>query len=128
MKYDEIIDRLGYFRNNANLSARETSLRLGYNPQFIKTIENKKVKLKVDTLLDFCDIVGISIYDFFYLGNSFNKDRKEFLDLFLSLPDNKKDLVIEIMKSYFIWFNYRLISKFHSLGNGGSVIQHFYVE
>ena len=99
MKYDEIIDRLGYFRNNANLSARETSLRLGYNPQFIKTIENKKVKLKVDTLLDFCDIVGISIYDFFYLGNSFNKDRKEFLDLFLSLPDSKKDLVIEIMKS-----------------------------
>ena len=38
MKYDEIIDRLGYFRNNANLSARETSLRLGYNPQFIKKL------------------------------------------------------------------------------------------
>lgn len=39
--YDDVINRIGYFRNNANLSARETSLRLGYIEQFMKRIENK---------------------------------------------------------------------------------------
>ena len=40
LTYDEVIDRIGYFRTKANLSLRETSMRLGYNPQFMKTIED----------------------------------------------------------------------------------------
>ena len=44
--YNEIIRRIGFFRTKANLSARETSLRLGYSEQFIKRIENKSVELK----------------------------------------------------------------------------------
>ncbi len=99
MKYEDIINRIGYFRNKANLSARETSLRLGYNPQFMKTIENKSIELKVSTLLEFCDVVGISIYDFFFLGENFNAERKEFLDLFSSLSDSKKDAIINLMKN-----------------------------
>ena len=39
--YEDVINRIGYFRNEAKLSGRETSMRLGYNPQFMKTIENK---------------------------------------------------------------------------------------
>ena len=51
--YDDVITRMGYFRNKANLSMRETSLQLGYNPQFMSTIENKTIELKVKTLLEF---------------------------------------------------------------------------
>lgn len=29
ISYNEVIDRIGFFRTKANLSARETSLRLG---------------------------------------------------------------------------------------------------
>ena len=76
INYDEIIKRVGYFRTKANLSLRETSVRLGYNPQFMKTIENKTVELKVKTLLDFCEVVEITPQDFFYLGNEYNKDDK----------------------------------------------------
>ena len=39
--YDDIIHRIGYFRTKANLSARETSLRLGYSEQFMKRIEKE---------------------------------------------------------------------------------------
>ena len=49
--YDEIINRIGYFRTKANLSLRETSARLGYNPQFMKTIENKSIELTFATSL-----------------------------------------------------------------------------
>ena len=29
--YDEVLNRIGYFMNKANLSARATSLRLGFS-------------------------------------------------------------------------------------------------
>ena len=47
--YDEILNRMGYFMNKANLSARATSLKLGYSEQFMKRIFNKSVELKVST-------------------------------------------------------------------------------
>ncbi len=99
MDYDEIIRRVGYFRTRANLSQRETSLRLGYNPQFMQTIENKQVQLKVSTLLDFCDVVGITFSDFVYLGKTFNPERKEILDVYSSLSEEKQDTILKLMKS-----------------------------
>lgn len=96
--YDEVIDRVGYFRTKANLSLRETSTRLGYNPQFMKTIENKSIELKVSTLLEFCDVVGIDVQDFFYLGKQYSADDKQLLELFSSLSDESKKLIVELMK------------------------------
>ena len=96
--YDEIIRRLGFFRSRANLSARETSLRLGYSEQFIKRIENKSVELKVKTLLDFCEVVDISPLDFFYLGNDYNKDDKTVLDAFNALSSDSKRTILELMQ------------------------------
>lgn len=98
MTYDEVIDRVGYFRTKANLSLRETSTRLGYNPQFMKTIENKSIELKVSTLLEFCDVVGIDVLDFFYLGKQYSGEDKQLLELFASLSDESKKLVVELMK------------------------------
>lgn len=96
--YNDIINRIGFFRNKANLSARETSLRLGYSEQFIKRIENKSVELKVKTLLDFCDIVDITPQDFFYLGDSYNKEDKNVLELFNNLSLENRQMIIELMK------------------------------
>lgn len=97
--YEDIINRIGYFRNEAKLSGRETSMRLGYNPQFMKTIENKSVELKVKTLLDFCEVVGISIQEFFYFGNEYSNQDLIFLKEFSNLShDNKKTIVDLIYK------------------------------
>lgn len=96
--YDDVINRMGYFRTKANLSMRETSMRLGYNPQFIKTIENKSVALKVKTLLDFCDIVDITVQDFFYLGKNYNKEDKNVLELYNSLSADSKETILDLMK------------------------------
>ena len=98
LTYDDIINRVGYFRTKANLSLRETSTRLGYNPLFMKTIENKSIELKVKTLLDFCDVVDISIYDFFYLGENFNKDDKNILEKFNALSNSNKKVIIELIE------------------------------
>ena len=96
--YDEVINRIGYFRNKANLSMREMSGRLGMNPQFMKTIESKQIELKVKTLLDFCDIVDINVQDFFYLGKEYSKDDKYMLDMFNSLSADNKRIIVDLMK------------------------------
>lgn len=96
--YDDVITRMGYFRNKANLSMRETSLQLGYNPQFISTIENKTIELKVKTLLEFCDLVNITPQDFFYMGEHYNKEDKNVLDLYNHLTDDNKQTILDLMK------------------------------
>lgn len=96
--YNEIIYRIGFFRTKANLSARETSLRLGYSEQFMKRIENKSVELKVSTLLDFFDIVDITPQDFFYMGEHYNKEDKAVLELFNNLSDDNRQTIIDLMK------------------------------
>ena len=96
--YDEIINRIGFFRNKANLSARETSLRLGYSEQFIKRIENKSVELKVKTLLDFCEVVDITPLDFFYLGEQYDKEDKTVLDAYNTLSPDSKRTILDLMK------------------------------
>ena len=96
--YDDVITRMGYFRNKANLSMRETSLQLGYNPQFMSTIENKTIELKVKTLLEFRDLVDITPQDFFYMGEHYNKEDKNVLDLYNQLSSDNKQLIISLMQ------------------------------
>lgn len=96
--YNEIIHRVGFFRTKADLSARETSLRLGYSEQFMKRIENKSVELKVRTLLDFFEIVDITPQDFFFMGDHYNKEDKNVLDLYNNLSADNKQTILDLMK------------------------------
>lgn len=96
--YDEVLNRMGFFMNRANLSARATSLKLGYTEQFMKRIFNKSVELKVSTLLDFIDLVDITPQDFFYLGTSYNKNDKNLIDMFNNLSNESKEVVFTLIK------------------------------
>lgn len=96
--YDEIIRRFSYFRNKANFSGRELSERLDYNPQFVKTIERKEVELKVSTLLNFCEIMEITPQEFFYLGDKYNKNDAELLEIISSLSFDEKEAILKVIK------------------------------
>ena len=96
--YDELINRIVFFRNMRNLSARETSIKLGYNAQFLKTIENKSIELKARTLLDFCDVTDITLQDFVYLGKNYNPLDKQLLEEFSKLSDSSKQTIMDLIK------------------------------
>ena len=96
--YNEVIRRIGYFRTENNLSMREASVGIERNPQFFKTIENKSIELKVRTLLDFCNLVDIEPFEFFYIGKEYNKEDKYFFELFNSLTQENKQVIIDLMK------------------------------
>lgn len=51
MEIKEILRRIGYVRNKANLSARELSLRMGMSPQYVAQLESGRIVLTVEKLL-----------------------------------------------------------------------------
>lgn len=65
MDVNEVLTRVGYVRNNANLSARELSLRMGMSPQYIAQIESGRIVLTVKKLLQILEICNFSIERFF---------------------------------------------------------------
>lgn len=98
LTYNDILFRIGYYRNKNNLSARETSLRLGFSDSFMNRMERGTNELKVSTLLDFIDLVEITPQEFFYPNpDNFAKD-KELLDLILTLSIENKETLTELAK------------------------------
>lgn len=95
--YDEILNRMCYFMDLSNLSARATSFTMDHSEQYMKRILNKSVELKVSTLLEFCDIMNITIQEFFYLGKTYNENDKNLLDMFSKLSNENKKIIIDLM-------------------------------
>lgn len=96
--YKEIIFKIGYYRNKNNLSARETSLRLGFSDSFVNRIERQTVELKVSTLLKFLEIVNVSPQEFFYpYTENYAKDM-EIFNVITSLSQENKDTIMDLAK------------------------------
>ncbi len=98
MDKKEIRNRIGYVRNLANLSAREVSLRMGLSQQYVSKLENGRMPLKVDKLIDLLTVCNFPIEKFFYSSpNEYDVD-KELLSLIKALPKAKKEHLIEFLK------------------------------
>lgn len=90
---DDVLFRMGYFRNENNLSKRETSSILNHSCSFVNKLENKSTKLKVEVLLEFLEYLDISPMKFFYPNpENFEKD-KEILELIFNLSEENKSFV-----------------------------------
>lgn len=65
MTIKEIINRIGYARNQANLSAREVGLRMGMSEQYLSKVEGGHITLSVEKLLQILEICEFPIERFF---------------------------------------------------------------
>jgi len=99
MDIKEILSRIGYVRNQANLSAREVSLRMGMSPQYVAQLESGRIVLTVEKLLQILEICEFPI-DRFFSSNiaDYNTD-KELESLIQGLNTNKKQNLIEFIKN-----------------------------
>ena len=71
MEIKEILSRIGYVRNKANLSAREVSQRMGMSPQYVAQLESGRIVLTVEKLLQILEICEFPI-DRFFVNISFS--------------------------------------------------------
>ncbi len=98
MEIKEILTRIGYVRNKANLSAREVSLRMGMSPQYVAQLESGRIVLTVAKLLQILEICEFPIERFFSLNIVDYEVDNELKNLIESLPTNKKKNIIEFIK------------------------------
>lgn len=94
----EIVNRISYFRNEANLSARELSLRIGKSDTYINHLESSKFNIKMNVVLDILEALDVSCEKFFS-KNFRNYDQDiELFDLIQRLPEDRKKSFIDLMK------------------------------
>ena len=98
MDIKDILTRIGYARNCANLSAREVSLRMGMSPQYVAQLESGRIVLTVEKLLQILEICNFSIERFFSPDIDDYVIDKELKELIEKLPTNKKKNIIEFIK------------------------------
>lgn len=98
MTEKEIIQRIGFFRNKINLSARELSLRIGKHEGYINKLESKDFNLPMKVLLQIIDALEITQEDFFCLGTDYSIEGKNLLRMFNKLSENNKSTVIDLVK------------------------------
>lgn len=98
MELKEILTKIGYVRNTANLSAREVSLRIGMSPQYVAKVESGQIVLTMEKLLAILEVCNFPIEKFFYDNpNQYDQD-KQLLELIKQLSADKKEHIIGLIQ------------------------------
>ena len=98
MELKEILSRIGYVRNKANLSAREVSLRIGMSPQYVAQLESGRIVLTIEKLLQILEVCDFPIERFFSSNIDDYNIENELKSFIESLPNDKKKNIIEFIK------------------------------
>ena len=97
MDINEILLRIGYVRNQAHLSARELSLRLGMSEQYVAKVENGQIRLSMEKLLEILEICEFPIERFFSADIEGYEQNEQLRTLIEQLPADKKRNIIEFI-------------------------------
>ena len=97
MELKDVIYRIGYFRNRANLSARALSLEIDKNPAYITKLEAGEYEPSIKVVLDIIKACGTTPEEFFYKDISSYKIDKENLNIIKNLNENKKKALKDLL-------------------------------
>jgi len=98
MKMNEVIARIGYFRNRANLSAKALSLSIDKNPAYINKMERGEYEPSMRVILEIIEACGTTPEEFFYEDINSYKIDKETLNLFKKADEAKKLAIQTLLK------------------------------
>ena len=99
MEIKDVLSRIGYVRSQANLSARELSLRMGMSAQYVAQLESGRIVLTVEKLLQILEICNFPIERFFSQNIVDYEIDNELQSLIQALPSEKKRNIIEFIKN-----------------------------
>lgn len=88
---EDILNRIGYFRNKKNITAYKLGMQLGHSKTYFYRIESGEIQLTLEMLLDVLDILGVTTSEFFC---PYIKDEdKELFEKILSLSKENKQTI-----------------------------------
>ena len=94
----EIIIRIGFFKNVTKLSARELSLRIGKHDTYVNKLESKGFNLPVSVLLEIIAAFDITCEEFFADNYANYRQDKELTNIFKGLSADSKDTIKALMQ------------------------------
>ena len=98
MDIKEVIVRIGYFRNKANLSAKALSFAIGKNHAYINKMEHGEYEPSMRVVLDIIEACGTTPEEFFSEDINSYKVDKETLTMIKKLSESKKMALKELLK------------------------------
>ena len=93
-----LMERLGYIRNKANLSARELSQRLGFSVAYIAKFDNGDFNMPSEVLLEAIETCNSTPEEFFHSDIAKYREHQELLEKYESLSDESKQTIVDLMK------------------------------
>ena len=94
-----LIDRLGYLRNRANLSARELSQRIDKSIAYMAKFDNGDFSIPTEILLDAIETCESTPEEFFWEDIAKYKEQKELITTFEKLSDESKETIRNLIKN-----------------------------
>lgn len=86
-------EKIQELRKINNMTAKELAQRTEVSPSFISAIENNSTKLSLATLKHICDILGVSLSEFF--STDLTPVEKKLITTVKKMPTQKKaDLLV----------------------------------
>ena len=99
MDLNELVQRIGSFRNKINLSARELSLRIGKSETYINQVECRNFTVSLPVLFEIIEALEITCAEFYSDNYVAYKQDKEILDTLNALPAERKNSFLDLIKN-----------------------------
>lgn len=93
-----IYERIAELRGEKNISARDMSLSIGQNENYINMIENGKSLPSMENFLYICDFLEITPYEFFDPENKYPDQVKRMALYFNEMNKEDRELVESMAK------------------------------
>ena len=90
--------RLAELRMPKNSSARDMSISLGFSPNYITQIENKRNYPAMESFFYICEYLGVTPKEFFDTESTAPTKANELLEIAKSLPPDQLDTLIALAK------------------------------
>ena len=97
MEIKEILQKIAKLRNEANLSARELSMRIGMSAQYIGQVERGRITLSVDILLRILEVLKVTPEKFFSPSTETYETDRAILNYLYAIPKKKKEALLEFI-------------------------------
>ena len=92
-------EKIQELRKINNMTAKELAQRTEVSPSFISAIENNSTKLSLATLKHICDILGVSLSEFF--STDLTPVEKKLITTVKKMPTQKKTELLTFLEDIF---------------------------
>jgi len=95
---EKFVERLVQLRTNKSVSARDMSLSMGQNPNYINRIENGRNLPSMTAFFYICEYFNISPQEFFDTENIIPERTQELLEASKGLYAETMGYIVELLK------------------------------